>query len=91
MAKKPTQLDETIDECLSELRGFDAHSEDYAKIVDQLSKLYALKAADKPAGVCKDTLAVIAGNIAVALIVVNYEHAHVLTSRALSFLLKARI
>lgn len=82
-------LEKAIDNLLAELNGFTAETEEYAKITDQLTKLYALK-PEKPERVSKDTLAVVIGNILGIVMIVGHERAHVVTSKALSFVLKTR-
>jgi hypothetical protein len=87
--KKPvvkTDLDEAIDEALRELRSYDAHSEEYAQVVDQLTKLHAMRDPKKSDRVSKDTLAIVLGNLAGIIVIVGYEQKHVVASKALSFL-----
>jgi len=93
MLKKPTVksgLDRAIDQILAEMEGYTADEEDYDKMTDQLAKLYALKALDKPNRVSPDTLALISGNLLVAVIIVAYEQKNIITSKAGAFLLKTR-
>lgn len=80
-----TELDRAIDKVHAEMTGVPADSEDYAKMVKQLNKLYKLKNTSRSQRVSPDTLALIAGNIAVTLVIVGYEHAHVVTTRARDF------
>ena len=86
--KEISRLEEAINNCLAELAGYEADSEEYQKIVDQVAKLHALKVAEKPCGVSRDTMAIVLGNVAVALIVVSHERAHVVTSKVFNFLVK---
>lgn len=88
--KKESRLEEAIDNILAEMAGHDADSDEYAAMTDQLTKLYALKAIDKPDRISKDTLAIIAGNLIGILLIVGYEQGHILTSKAGSFLVKIR-
>jgi hypothetical protein len=92
--KKPqhtqTGLEEAIDQVLFEMRGMDAHSDEYAQMVKQLTKLYKLKEIDKPEHVSRDTLAIILGNLGVAIIILAYEQKHVITTKTPSFMLKPR-
>jgi exopolyphosphatase/pppGpp-phosphohydrolase len=76
-------LEVAIDNALKELSGHEAHSEEYASIVDQLTSLYALK--ESPSRVSKDTLVAVAGNLAGILLIINYEQRHVVASKALGF------
>ncbi len=83
-----TGLEEAIDKVLTEMKTFSAEDDDYAKMTVQLETLYKLKEIDKPERVSRDTLALIAGNIAGIILIVGYERANIVTSKALSLLLK---
>lgn len=84
-AREKTELDKAIDDALAKLD--DPTTDDYAKITKQLTKLYAMKEAEKPTPrVNSDTLLMVAGNLAGILVIVGYEHAHVITSKAQSYI-----
>lgn len=85
---KKSGLEEAIELLLQELKGFRADEPEYAKIVEQLTKLYALKAIDKPDRVSKDTLATIFGNVGIAVIIVMYEQKGIITSKVSHFLMR---
>ncbi len=93
MFNEPTfeskQLQETIDQLHLNLDR-DTGSQKYSNQIDQLTKLYAIQASQAKKGVSKDTLAIVAGNILGILIIVNYERANVVASKALSFVMKAK-
>lgn len=88
--KTKSGLDNVIDSVVSELNSLDTASDDYSKTVDQLTKLYAIKDAQSPQRVSKDTLLVVAGNLLGIIVIVGHEQAHVVTSKALNFVLKSR-
>lgn len=93
MFKKPvqkTQLDEAIDLATRALAGYEPHSEEYAKTVEQLTALNAIREDTHTDRLSKDTLALILGNLAGIVVIVAYEHSHVITSKALSFLTKSK-
>jgi hypothetical protein len=77
-------LETTIDNLISEMAGHDAHSEAYIAMVDNLETLYKLK----PSRVDRNTIAIVAGNLLGILVIVGFEKSHVMTSKALSTLLK---
>ena len=83
---EPTGLEKAIDQLLSEMANFSGDDDEYAKMVDQLDKLYKLKALDKPDRVDANTLAIVAGNLAGIIIIVGYESRNVVTSKALGFI-----
>lgn len=78
------ELKTAIDNVYSEMAGSDSHTEEYAKSVDQLIKLYSLKEA--PRRVSPDTLAVVLGNILGIILIVGHERTHIVTSKALQLL-----
>lgn len=86
--REKTGLENAIDELLSELKGYTSESEEYAQMVDQLTKLHALKEAEKPKRVSKDALVTVGGNILVVAVIIGYERSNVITSKARDFLLK---
>jgi len=89
--KKPekTRLDQAIDYLLARLVE-DDDPEDTAKTVDQLAKLYKMKELDAPKHVSPDTLLLVAGSLAGIVLIIGYERANVVTSKALAFVLKLR-
>lgn len=89
-SKEPSGLDKAIDQILAEMQGFTCDDDTYDKMTDQLVKLHALKTNEKCERISKDTLAIIAGNLAVAVIVVAYEQRSIVTTRVGQFLMKAR-
>ena|SRR5687768_17354525 len=86
-----SELDEVIDALKSSMIGMDEGSEEYSNATDQFVKLYALRAETdrKRVGVSPDTLVIVAGNLLGILVIVGYEQRHVITSKALGFVLRA--
>lgn len=85
-----TSLDKAIEEVFSEMQGFSSDDDEYAKMVDQLVKLYSLKEKNSPEKVDANTKAIIFGNLAGILLIVGHEKTNVVTSKALSFVMKLR-
>jgi F0F1-type ATP synthase assembly protein I len=85
-----SRLDEAIENVLAEMAGYPADSDEYSQMTDQLTKLYAIKASNKPDRISKDTIAIVVGNLVGILMIVGYEQGHILTSKAGSFLVKIR-
>lgn len=84
-------LQKVIDQLLESMTDEDPGSVDYTRKVDHLTKLYELKERKNATRrVSPDTMAIVAGNLAGILMIVGHEKAHVVTSKALSFILKAR-
>lgn len=83
-------LEKAIDTLLASMSTEHCDSEEYAKMVVSLEKLYKLKEIDAPKRVSPDTLAIIGGNILGIVMILTHEKAHVVTSKALGFVMKAR-
>lgn len=89
--QRPTEktgLEKAIDDVLNEMSTLTAETEEYARMVDQLAKLHAMKTADSRPRVSPDTLATIAANLTGILIIVSHERAHIITTKALGFVKK---
>lgn len=87
---KPTTLDVAIDDAVAQLNGISIETEEYALKMERVKELYALKEKTSPKRVDPNTIAVIAGNLATTLLVLNYERAHVITTKAIGYLLKTK-
>lgn len=85
-----SKLDEALDEVFAELKATTADTPEYAKAVKQLTKLYKLKEIDSKKRVSPDTLALIAANLGGIAIIVGYERANIMTSKALGFIRQLR-
>lgn len=83
-------LERTILELEKDMQTRDGDSEEYATMLNRLERLYKLKEKNAPKRVSPDTLIVVGGNLVGILIIVAYEHGHVITSKALSFAGKLR-
>lgn len=87
--KKPDQLDQAIADVHARMRVVGTDDEEYKKLIVYLDRLMDMKAKKKPKfAVSPDTLAVVLGNLLVAVIITQHERAHVITSKALSFMSK---
>lgn len=89
---KRTKLEKEIDQVLEELSYVSAGSEEYEIIVKNLAALYEVKGKEKTRNsIAPDTLAVVAGNLLGIIMILGYEKANVITSKALGFVLKGRV
>lgn len=89
--KEPTPLDEVIADLHQKLSVMHPITEEYSTIADQLVKLYKLRketeSLNRPSA---DTLALIGANLLGILIIIGHERAHVITTKALSFLARLK-
>jgi hypothetical protein len=88
--RKPTAIDIAIDEALAQLSGIKIDTDEYTRMVDQIAKLTKLKEQTSNKRVSPDTLAIVAGNLAGIVMILAYERAHVVTSKAIGFVLKSK-
>ena len=89
--KKPTKLDEEIDDVLSWLRSAEPHTPEYTKMVDNLKKLYEIKNCNRNDKIKPDTIATVGTNLFGIWLILNYEKINIITSKALGFVLKGRV
>lgn len=87
---KPDALQIAIDEALAQLSGIDVDSDRYNEKMAKINELYKLKEKNTPKRVSPDTMAIVIGNLAGIALILGYERAHVVTSKALGFVIKAR-
>ena len=85
------ELDRLLTNLYNCAEGLDESTEEYSKVIDQIEKVHKLKAEKQPKRVSPDTLAIIGANLAVTLIVISYEHANIIGSKVLGFLIKPKI
>jgi hypothetical protein len=88
---KESKMDAEIRDVLDRIKDMDPYSEDYTKAVDNLEKLYKARSYDTHRHLSPDTLAIIAGNLLGIVIILGYEKANVITSKAVGFILKGRV
>lgn len=83
-------LENAIDDVFRAMADEKCDSHEYTKMIGQLLKLYSLKEIDSPKRVSPDTLAIVAGNLVGIVLILRYERLDVVTSKALSFILRLR-
>lgn len=88
---KKTGLEKAIDSVLAEMQGITADQDRFSKMVDQLDKLYKMKSYEKDNRVSLDALVAVAGNFVGIVLILGFERVHVVTSKALGFVLKSRV
>lgn len=92
MAKdEESPLDKAINQVFSEMESLTADSDEYAKMVNRLEQLYKLKCPEKANKLSKDAILAVVGNLAGIVLILGYERAHVVASKALGFVLKSRV
>lgn len=89
---EPTPLDAVIESLVSEMQGYDGHTDEYVTMAVNLKQLCEAKASyPKPERTMSpDGVAIIAANLVGILMILNYERANIVTSKALSFVIKPK-
>lgn len=90
--KEQSHLERELDRIVLALRTQEPGSAEYTKLVNQLVQLNDLQYDKKKStSVSKETLAVIGGNLLGILLIIKHEHVNVISSKAMSLLLKPKI
>lgn len=97
--KKPTGLELEVDRILKEMQNVKVTSEEYKAMVARLQVLCEAKEREiventslSPwRSISPDTIVTVAGSLLGIMIIVWHEKADVITSKALSFVLKGRV
>lgn len=89
-SKEETSLEQAIDKLHSQMDEFLGNEQEYAVMVDQLTKLYQLREHESRWKVSPDTLVLVAGNLAGILMIVAYERSNIVTSKAINFITKLK-
>jgi 5'(3')-deoxyribonucleotidase len=87
---KPDALQKEIDRVLADVSEEDVCSEEYATGIDQFVKLNEIKAKHAKKTISPDTWAVIAANLLGIALILHYERADIVTSKAIGFVSKLK-
>ena len=85
-----TVLEDTIRSLYIHMQEVEVDTKEYLRMVDQMIKLNQLSDNRNPKPVSNDTLVLVAGNLLGIVLILSYENARVITSRAIGFVLKLR-
>lgn len=83
-------INEAIERILNRMQYEEVDSEEYGTMVSRLDKLYAMKNTNRNR-VSKDAIWTIGANILGIILILGHERANVVTSKALSFIVKPKI
>lgn len=86
-----TTLDELIRSVQTQMDSYDAHSDEFIRMAEQLETLYKIKAMPRQNRVSADTVATIAANLAGIALIINYERLHIITTKAFGLIAKTKI
>lgn len=88
--KERTHLEKEIDNLLIRME-LCTDSKEYTAMAENLERLFKAKSYETQSRISPDTIAIIAGNLLGILLIMNYEKASVITTRAIGFVLKGRV
>ena len=88
---KRSNLEKEIDNVLERMSELDPDSKEYSAMVSNLEQHFRAKSKEKDRKISPDTLAVIAGNLLGIGLILTYEKANVITTKALGFIIKGRV
>lgn len=88
---KKSKLDEEIEAVCEALKDTRCDDEKYDVYLSKLDTLYSLKAKKAESGIKVDTVAMIAANLLGIALILGYEQAHVITTKAIGFVAKGRV
>lgn len=88
---KPASLQELIDLVQTQMLTEGADSEKFREMNDELERLYAMKKSNKSSRVSPDALVTVAGNLLGIGLILQHERLHIVTSKALSFVMKTKV
>lgn len=91
--KENAGLDLVIDIAEAELVKHEIGSEEYIKIMDQMERLYKMKASVKtdPNRYSKDNMVAVIGNFLGIVLVINHERVNVITSKAFNMIMRSKV
>lgn len=90
--RKQNTLQQEVEQCLESMKDLEQTSDEYLKLLNTLERLMKLEHRKNSSFKVKpDTIAQIGGSLAGILIIIGYEHGHVLVSKGLNFIIKGRV
>jgi hypothetical protein len=89
-SKTKTLVEQEIGGMFVELRELHSDSEEYALILDRITKLHKLKADEQPPRVSPDTLVMVGANLLGIVMILSHERLNIITTKATSLVLKPR-
>lgn len=88
---KPASLKDLIDLVQTQMLVEGADSDKFREMNDELERLYAMKKSNKTSRVSPDTLVAVAGNLLGIGLILQYERVHIVTTKALGFVMKSKV
>lgn len=87
----PAKLQDVIDHVQTLMMSTDSDSPELSELTETLEKLYKMQSSKKTHQVSPDALLAVAGNLLGIGLILNHERLHVVTSKALGFVMKTKV
>lgn len=84
-------LENSLRRAILSLADHEINSLEYAKTLDRVVVLHKMLAEEKPRPMSRDTMAVVGANLLGIVLIIKHEFVNVVTSKAMSLLLKPKI
>ena len=88
--KPKTELEKAIDEAIASMRVLPPTSDEYATIMERVTKLQKLKEIESPKRISPDTALTVGANLLGIVLIIRHEQLNVVTSKALSFVMRTK-
>lgn len=83
-------LVEEYERAIANLKNVTIDSNDYVKMLNTVERLHDLMDTKNPSSVSKDALLNVGANLLGIFMIIKHEHVNVVTSKALSFVIRSR-
>lgn len=90
LKREPNPVDQAIADLVSEMESMNGDTPEYAAMAKNLTELHKAKSQLKDRRISPDTLLIVGGNLVGILLILNFERAGVVASKALSFVMKTK-
>lgn len=89
--KKANPLQDQIEYLLDSMTTYATDSSEYTTLLDKVERLYKISNHENGKKPSVDTILLVAGNLAGILLILNYERAAIVTTKALGFVMKTKL
>ena len=90
-SKDKTAIDLEIESVMDAMSNLNKTTNEYAELLGVLERLYETKRLEDDGKLSPDTKAIIAANLLGIVLILGYEQAGLVTSKALGFVLRGRV
>lgn len=88
--KSPDSIQKKIDELVASLKSMDVTDPKYSATIDQIDKLSKIANSQKKQSFSPDAVLAAGVNLLGIVLIMNHERLHVVTTKALGFIVKSK-